>query len=78
MIAVRVHRNVILEGLRLPEHRAVRVVEALADGQEADDRDVVTVGEARALVELGYAERLDSGVELLEAVAGLLPGRSAA
>ena len=79
MLAVRIHRNVILEGLRLAEHRAVRVVASLAPDQLEGERAVLTAGEARALVELGYADPFDSDVAELEATLGrLTAGRPAA
>ncbi len=79
MHAVRIRRNVILEGLRLAEHRAVRVVAELSPDQLQGERDVLTVGEARALVELGFADAFESDVWELEAtLARWTAGRPAA
>ncbi len=68
VIAVFIRRNVELDGVRLPKDRVIDVVESLPDDALATpERQVVTIGEAEALVRLGVAEPV-GGVASLEVV----------
>jgi hypothetical protein len=60
MIAVCVSPSVILAGVAVPAHRTLEVVDdAELLGCEGE-RNVLTLGEARALVQAGYAEAIEA------------------
>ena len=64
MHAVRIRLNVVLDGLRVGRTRIVHVVESLPE-PPSGERELLTEGEAKALVELGYAEPVSAEVEQL-------------
>ena len=64
MHAVRIRTNVVLDGLRVGRTRIVHVVDSLPE-PVAGDRELLTKGEAKALVELGYAEPVSPEFEQL-------------
>ena len=70
MIAVLVHADVVLAGVAIPEHRTLEVVDELCCSGDAE-RNVLSAGEARALVQAGYAEAIEPDFEEL---ADLLDG----
>ncbi len=68
VVAIFIRRNVELEGISVPKDRVVDVVESLPEATLASPaRDVVTVSEAEALVQLGVAEAVDdvAGLEIV-------------
>jgi hypothetical protein len=65
VIAVFVHPDVVLAGVAVPAHRTLEVVEEV-DGSEPDgERRVLSAGEARALVQAGYAEPIEADFDRL-------------
>ena len=64
MHAVRIHQHVMLDGLRVGRTRIVQVVESLPE-PGGTERELLTEEEARALVELGYAEPVSAEFEHL-------------
>jgi hypothetical protein len=65
MIAVCVHAEIVLAGVAIPEHRTLAVAD---EGElfEADgERSVLTIGEARALVQAGYADAIEANFDEL-------------
>ncbi len=65
MIAVRLHPDVVLAGLAIPAHRTLEVVDE-ADGCTDDrERAVLTLAQARALVQAGYAEPIEADFDQL-------------
>ena len=59
MIAVVIHDDVALAGVAVPLHRVLEVVDDAVD--ECDGaRRTLTSGQARALVDAGYAEPVNS------------------
>ena len=65
MIAVLVHADILLAGVAIPEHRTLEVVEELECCDGDVERNVLTSGEARALVQAGYAEAIEPDFEEL-------------
>ena len=59
MIAVVVHADVVLAGVPIPEHRMLEVVDDLLGYDPDEPRRALTGGEARALVQAGYAEPVE-------------------
>jgi hypothetical protein len=65
MIAVFLHPDVVLAGVAIPAHRTLEVVDEV-DVSDADgERNVLAVGEARALVHAGYAEPIEADFDRL-------------
>ena len=60
MIAVSLHPSVVLVGVAIPPHRTLEVVEDVEPLHGDDERTVLSVGEARALVQAGYAEAIEA------------------
>ncbi len=65
MIAVSIHPDVALAGVAIPPHRTLEVVDEIAPCDEDGERSVVTAGEARALVQAGYAEPIEADFDRL-------------
>jgi hypothetical protein len=65
MIAVQLTDDVLLAGIRIPAHRTIEVVDELPFDEPADERTVVTAGQARALVQAGYAEPITADFQTL-------------
>ena len=63
MIAVTLHEDVVLAGVAVPAHRTLEVVDeaGLYDGEPP----ALTIGQARALVEAGLADAVDSDFDEL-------------
>ena len=59
MIAVVVHPDVVLAGITVPDHGVLEVLEDAVDDGDGE-RNVVTDGEARALVQAGLAEAIEA------------------
>lgn len=57
VIAVVVRADVALAGIAVPAHRTLEVVEELPLEDESNRR-VLTAGEARALVDAGFADEV--------------------
>ena len=65
MIAVSLHPDVVLAGLAIPAHRTLEVLDG-ADGWTDDgERAVLTLAQARALVQAGYAEPIEADFDRL-------------
>ncbi len=60
MIAVVIHSDVVLAGIRIPAHRTLEVLEEV---EAEEDRSVLTTAEARVLVDAGYAEPVEANFE---------------
>jgi hypothetical protein len=65
MIAVSVHPDVVLAGVAIPAHRTLEVVEDVDAGVRDGERNVLSAGEARALVQAGYAEPIEADFDRL-------------
>ncbi len=59
MIALYVHDDFVLAGISIPPHRTLEVVDELPLLDSDEERDVLTPGEARALVQAGYADPIE-------------------
>jgi hypothetical protein len=68
MIAVLIHPEIILAGVSIPAHRTLEVVEDLQLEDEDGERKVLTTGEARALVQAGYAEAIEPDFDRLSEI----------
>ena len=66
MIAVLVHADVVLAGIAVPSHRMVEVVDDLAASDDGEERRVLSAGQARALVQAGYAEAIEADFDRLQ------------
>jgi len=71
VIAILIHAGVQLAGVEIPEHRTLEVVDELEPGCEDGARRVLSVGQARALVQAGHAEPVEAD---FSALAGLIDG----
>ncbi len=67
MIALYLTSDVVLAGIRVPAHRTVEVVDDLPGDEAEGERTVLSAGEARALVQAGYAQPVTADFEALEA-----------
>jgi hypothetical protein len=65
VIALILADDVVLAGIRVPEHRTIEVVAELPFGEPDGERTVLTAGEARALVHAGFAEPITADFEML-------------
>lgn len=65
MIAVRLHPDVVLAGLVIPAHRTLEVVDESQPLGHDGERAVLGLGQARALVQAGYAEAIEADFEVL-------------
>ena len=65
MIAVLIQVDVVLAGVTIPEHGTLEVVDELAYCDGDAERNVLSAGEARALVQAGYAEAIRADFEEL-------------
>ena len=65
MIAVSLHPDVVLAGVAIPAHRTLEVVDEADACEPAGDRPVLSVGQARALVQAGYAEPIKADFDRL-------------
>lgn len=65
MIAVSVHPGVVLAGVAIPEHRTLEVVDDVDAHVRDGERNVLSPGEARALVQAGYAEAIEADFDRL-------------
>jgi hypothetical protein len=68
MIAVLIHPGIVLAGVSIPEHRTLEVVEDLGLDDGDGERDVLTSGEARALVQAGYADAIEPDFDRLSEI----------
>jgi hypothetical protein len=67
MIALYLTSDVVLAGIAVPAHRTLEVVDELPSDEPEGERTVLTAGEARALVQAGYAQPVTADFEALEA-----------
>ena len=65
MIALHVTSDVVLAGIHVPAHRTLEVVDELPFEEPEGERTALTTGEARALVQAGYAEPITADFETL-------------
>jgi hypothetical protein len=65
MIAVRLHPDVVLAGLAIPAHRTLEVVDESEPFGHDGERPVLDLGQARALVQAGYAEPIEADFDAL-------------
>lgn len=65
MIAVSVHADVVLAGVAIPPHRTLEVVGDAPLCDHDGKRRVLTAGEARALVQAGYADAIEADFDRL-------------
>ncbi len=56
MIAVSLHPDLVLAGVAIPAHRTLEVVDEVDPCEYDGERTVLSLGQARALVQAGYAE----------------------
>jgi hypothetical protein len=68
MIAVFLHPDVVLAGVAIPPHRTLEVVDEIDISERDGKRNVLSAGEARALVQAGYAETIEADFDRLAAV----------
>jgi hypothetical protein len=65
VIAVSVRPDVILAGIAIPDHRTLEVVDDVDAHVHDGERNVLSAGEARALVQAGYAEPIEADFDRL-------------
>jgi hypothetical protein len=65
VIAVSVRPDVILAGIAIPDHRTLEVVDDVDAHVRDGERNVLSAGEARALVQAGYAEPIEADFDRL-------------
>jgi hypothetical protein len=65
VIAVCIHANVVLAGVAVPAHRTLEVVEDVEPYERDGERTVLSAGEARALVQAGYADAIEANFDEL-------------
>jgi hypothetical protein len=65
VIAVAVRPEVILAGIAIPDHRTLEVVDDVEAHARGGERNVLSAGEARALVQAGYAEPIEADFDRL-------------
>jgi hypothetical protein len=63
VIAVLVHPDVVLAGVAIPAHRTLEVVDDV-DAWDGE-RNVLSAGEARALVQAGYGAPIEANFDEL-------------
>jgi hypothetical protein len=65
MIAVCIHADVVLAGVAIPAHRTLEVADDVELYHRDGERNVLSAGEARALVRAGYAEAIEAHFDRL-------------
>ncbi len=68
MIAVSLRQDVVLAGVVIPSHRTLEVVDEIPPDDGDEQRRFLSAGQARALVQAGYAEPIEADFDRLQAV----------